>query len=422
MGDVIEVEGDERIQILYHAEDDYGLGKFKLTVEGGGGKSEELISDPRDNPKTYGGETTWDVRSLDRMQGGTIKLRVEAYDNDTISGPKAGISNAITLKVMDAERKHEEVLNLSEQLMEELIDILGDEIEITENMKEEANSKTNELEVDLSTIKSVQEPLTLKIENALTTLRTTIGSMSEDTMSDYTNFVGLSNMEVRIEALLKERKEMLESFAIVDLPRLGRLTLREISEFETDILFLDNMLKGERLKDSLFSGRELMSKYGDLQEMLKQLSETGDESLMEEIQKMMDEISKMMQELAQKMSAMSTEMQEGFLNPDAFQSQSMQEMMEQMMKMAKEGNIESALEMLSSMMSGLQGMMASLEGGMQSFGSSTMGQQMAKLSELIARIEGLEKEETALKDNTEKLKDSMLTEPLGALLQVPGVS
>lgn len=408
-GDVIEVGDDDRIEIVYQADDDFGLGKFKLTIEGDAGKSEKLIADPKDAPKTYGDEITWDLSSLDRAQGGTIKLRVEAYDNDTISGPKAGVSNAITLKLMDAERKHEEVLNLAEQLMDELIDVLGDEIEITENLKESGGTKSLEANINLSDITDVQAPLTLKIENAQATLRTTIGSMTEDGMSDYTNFVGLSNMDIRIGALLGDRKDILESFAIVDLPRMGRLMRREITEFEDDILFLDNMIKGERIKDSLFSGKELMSEYSELQEMLKQLSETGgNESLMEEIQKKLDEINKLMQELAQKMSAMSTEMQEGFLNPDAFQSESMQEMMEQMMNMAKEGNIESALEMLASMMSGLQGMMASLKGGMQSFGSSTMGPDMAKLGELIARIEGIEKEESALKDNTEKLKDSML--------------
>jgi len=411
-GDMIEVDGDERIQIFYKAADDFGLGKFKLTVEGDAGKSEKLLADPKDSPKTYGDEITWDLSSLDRVQGGTIKLRVEAHDNDTITGPKVGVSNAITLKLMDAERKHEEVLNLAEQLMEELIDILGDEIEITQNMKESASPKSTKKNIDLSEITGVQDPLTLKIENAHATLRTTIGSMSEDGMSDYTNFVGLSNMEIRIGSQLRERQELMDSFAIVDLPRLGRLMRREIIEFEDDILFLDNMIKGDRLKDSLFSGKELMSEYAQLQEMLKQLSESGDnEALMEEIQKKLDEISKLMEELAEKMSAMSTEMQEGFLNPDAFQSQSMQEMMEKMMEMAKDGNIDSALEMLASMMSGLQGMIASLEGGMQSFGSSTMGQDMAKLSELIARIEGIEKEETALKKNTEKLKDSMLGDP-----------
>jgi hypothetical protein len=411
-GDVIEVGGDERIQIFYQAADDFGLGKFKLTVEGDAGKSEKLIANPEDSPKTYGGEITWNLSSLEQVQGGTIKLRVEAYDNDTISGPKAGVSNAITLKLMDAERKHEEVLNLSEQLMEELIDILGDEIEITQKMKESGSPKSSEVNIDLGQITGVQDPLTRKIESAQNTLRTTLGSMTEDGMSDYTNFVGLSNMEIRIGALLGERTELLENFAIVDLPRLGRLMRKEITEFEDDILFLDNMIKGERLRDSLFSGKELMSEYAELQEMLKQLSETGgDDALMEEIQKKLDQISKLMQELAQKMSAMSTEMQEGFLNPDAFQSESMQEMMEKMMNMAKEGNIESALEMLASMMSGLQGMIASLEGGMQSFGSSTMGQDMAKLGELIARIEGIEKEETTLKDNTEKLKDSMLGAP-----------
>ena len=69
--------------------------------------------------------------------------------------------------------------------------------------------------------------------------------MSEDTMSDFTNFSGLSNMETRISSLLNSREELLGNFSVVDFPRLGRQMRNEITEFEDDIIFLDNLIKDE---------------------------------------------------------------------------------------------------------------------------------------------------------------------------------
>ena len=89
----------------------------------------------------------------------------------------------------------------------------------------------------------------------------------------------------------------------------------------------------------------------------------------------------------------------------------MQKKLDQISKLAQEGNIEQALEMLENMSQSLQNMMASLENGMQSFGSSMMAKEMSKLNELVSRIENIEREESSLKDKTGELKKSLLENP-----------
>ncbi len=417
--EIVEDSGG-RIEINYDARDDYGLTEFRLTWEGDGGKSGKLIGKAKESPLSYNGKYTLDTGGLDPAGGDTLKLRVEAIDNDSVSGHKAGVSNAITVRLKDASKMHRDVMSQAERLMEEMLGVLGDEIDISGGAKKSSLTGKNAPDADetAGTLGSVnieemletQRKLTGSIESASVTLKKTLESMKEDNRSDYTYFAGLANMDVRIDELLGERRSIFENFASIDVPRAGRLMQREIAEFEEDILFLDSMIKGEKLRDSLLSAKELMKEYAELSEMMKKLGETGDEALKAEIEKKLAELNKLMSELARKMSAMSGDIQEGFLNQDAFKSIDMEKQLDEISKLMKEGNIEKAMQMLAGLEQSLQGMMASLESGMQSFGMSSFSQDMSKLNEIIARLEGLEREETGLKDRTQGLKDSLLNE------------
>ncbi|MGB3364222.1 MAG: DUF4175 family protein, partial [Thermodesulfobacteriota bacterium] len=336
--------------------------------------------------------------------------RVLAYDNDTISGPKVGVSNPITIKLKDARSKHKEFLNYAEQLMEELIDILGDEINLKLEDKAQ-NLKSSPKIVDAQETLKNQKKLTQKIANAISTLDITLSSMAEDEYSDYTFFVGLTNMNLRLNDLLDQRKYLIESFAKLDIGRLQNLMKREITEFEDDILLLDSMLKGDKLIDSLRSSNDLINEYSELSELLNQLKEGDNSEIARQIQDKLNQIKELMSQLAKKVDGLSGDIQEGFLNQDAFEAMNMQRQLDQISKLAQEGNIEQALEMLARMSQSLQNMMASLENGMQSFGSSMMAKEMSKLNELVSRIENIEREESMLRDKTGELKQSLLDNP-----------
>ncbi|MEQ9619667.1 MAG: DUF4175 family protein [Deltaproteobacteria bacterium] len=422
-GNEIDAGTDGRVEIFYESEDDFGLSELKLTWETEAGRQGKLIGKPEEAPRSYKDLYTFDLAGVDPGKGETVKLRVEAYDNDTVSGPKPGISNAITVKLTDARQKHRELMNYTELLMEELIDLLADEIEVSTSFPNSVSSHDGEsgkgsaqkpLSLDslnLEELLDTQHRLTTAIENASVILNKALQTMMDDDYSEYAFFVGLSNMDMRIDQLIEQRRELLGSFATVDLPRLGRLMHREITEFEDDILFLDSMIKGEKLRDSLLSGKEMLDRYAELSELMKELNTTQDENLKAEIRQKLDELRRLMSELAQKMSAMSGEIQEGFLNRDAFKSMDMQQKLSEIMDQIENGNTEQAMRMLSELQDSMRNMMASLESGLQSFTMSSMSEDMSKVSELLSRIEGLEREEASLKGRTENLKETFLENP-----------
>jgi len=413
-GNTVELGSEEKIDIFYEAEDDFEISRILLNWENQRNQSDVPIQTDGEQINKIDGRILWGPSGINPEDGDTIKLRVLAYDNDTISGPKPGMSNVITVKLKDGRSKHRETLNFAGQLMEELLDILGDEINLSareENFESGGDSEQSVRVLDEKEILKKQKNLTLKIEHATNTLDTTISSMSEDEYSDYTFFVGLTNMDLRLNGLLDERKYLIESSAKPDLVKIDGLMEREIPEFEGDILLLDSLLQGDKLMDSLRSGNELLSEYKELSELLSQLKDGGNEEITGQIQEKLDQIRDLMSQLAKKMENLGGEIQEGFLNQDAFKAQNMQKQLDQISKLAQEGNIEEALSMLESMSQGLQNMIASLENGMQSFGSSMMAKEMSKLNELVSRISNIEKQESSLKDSTEGLKNSLLEDP-----------
>jgi hypothetical protein len=403
-GEVIESDASGRIDIFYEAGDDFGLSEFRLSWEGEEGKSGRVIGRAPDGKAAHSGRYLFDTGGVDFGGGGTIKFRVEAYDNDSVSGPKPGVSNAITVKLSDEKQKHREVVAGTEKLMEELIGVLGDEIDAVGTYKTALASGNSAAG---NAIKA-QNSITSGIQSASSTLKGILEGMKEDNQSDYTQFLALANMDVRIDDLLAERRSLLDEFDVIDTARLGRLMEREILEFEEDVLYLDSMLKSERLKESLLSGRELLSEYGELSEMLSKLGETGDESLRAEIESKLRELEGKMAELARKMAEMSGDIREGFLNEDAFKSTDMKSKLDELRKMMESGDIDGALSALAQMEQSLQSMMASLESGLQSFGSAEMSQDMTKLGEIISKIGGLEREEENLKKSTEGIKQSLI--------------
>jgi hypothetical protein len=397
-GDVIEIGEKENLDIYYRAEDDFGLTKLVLVWEKKSGEATRVIEQMKKESKSIEGKFTWNLSGIESEPGEIIEAKIRAYDNDTVSGPKVGVSNSIKFKLKNPKKRHEDILASLEKVLEELLNILGDEIE-----NHPANNSIN-----VSDTKKIQDNIASKIEKAIGSLEKTLEKMKDDDFSDYTYFLGLSNMKVRIGDLLDERNNLLSSFSIRDLPRLSSLVTREINEFEDDILFLDSMLKGETLRESLLYGRDTLSKYKELLELMEKLKTSGDEETKREIEKRIEELRNLMYKLTEKLSSMNRDIYEGFLNPDAFDSIDLEEKLDEIMKLVEKGKIDEALSLLASLGSSLQDMVASLESGFRSFSSASLSKETTKLGEVISRIKSVEEAEKSLKGKTEDFKESLL--------------
>lgn len=397
-GDIVDVGERENLDILYKAQDDFGLTKLLLTWKTKKGEWSKPIDEMKGEPKSIEGKFTWDLIDVQSEPDEIIEVKINAYDNDTVSGPKVGTSNVIKVRPNNPRKKHEDNIASVERLLEELLDVLGDDIE----------HRPNDRGAKVSDVEMVQENIASKIEKLRGSLNGILDRMKSDDFSDYTYFVGLSNMNVRISDILSERRDLISSFSPSDFSRLGDLIKREINEFEGDILFLDSTIRGERLRESLLYGRDALGRYNELSELLKKLKQGGKGETKKEIEKKLEELKGLMSRLSQKLSSLGRDVHEGFLNPDSFKTLDLEGKLDEITRLINSGKIDEALNLISSFEGSLQEMIASLENGSQIMNSNLYSSQITGLNEILGRIKGLEVREKSLKEKTQDVKDSLL--------------
>jgi hypothetical protein len=395
-----EIGEKGNLDIFYKAQDDFGLTKLVLIIKTKKGELRKPIEQIKDESKFIENKFTWDFSGIESEPGEIVEAMIYAYDNDTVSGPKLGVSNVIKIKLNNPRKKHDDILASVENLLDRFLDILADEID---------NRSSDDK--NMNKTKATQNGISNKIERVMYNLNNLLEEIKDDNFSDYIYFLGLSNMKTRIEDLLDKRHDLLTSLSASNLSRLDGLISEEIKELEDDILFLDSLLKGEKLKESLLYGRETLSKYNELSELLNNLKKNKDEKTRKEIEKKMEELRGLISQLAQKLSSIAMDTPKGYLNPDAFNSLDIGRKLDEIMNLIEQGQIDNALGLLASLGDDLRQMTASLESGYHSFSSASFSKEIKELNDIISNIKGLEEGEKTLKERTEKLKDSLLSDP-----------
>jgi Domain of unknown function (DUF4175) len=411
---------NEQLEISYRATDDFGISKIILEWESSKGVGSKTIEQVKTETKSKEGEFLWDLQGIEAEPDETINVKLKVYDNDTVSGPKTGESNVIKVTLSNPNKTHEAVMSIAEKLQEQLLEILADEIDNSrftdnplfknknlENAASEEETRRNGKDEMLIT-QNFQQTITSKIKNALSSLDNGLVKMKNDEQSDYTHFIGLSNMKTRIEDLYFDRVQLISSLAPNYFSRLDNQITREINEFEDDILFLDSMLKGEKLRQSLNIGAKMEDEYDNLKGLLEQFNQNNNEKTRREIEKKIEYLKNQLSLLAQKLSELSGDLQREFLNHDAFPSIDLDEKLNSILKEALNGEMGDALKLLEDFRNSMQDMIASLESGLKSYRTASLSTEMMKLNDFISRLNNIEKEEKALKLITQDHKETLL--------------
>jgi hypothetical protein len=96
-----EVSGDEVLPVLYAARDDFGLTGIRLIYQKTGTERSISLRNPGNSTSAGPEIFKWDLASLALTPGDRVNYRIEAWDNDSLSGPKSGYSKTFTLRMRD---------------------------------------------------------------------------------------------------------------------------------------------------------------------------------------------------------------------------------------------------------------------------------------------------------------------------------
>jgi hypothetical protein len=363
-----EISGTELIPLVYRASDDFGVASVKLAYQMAG--EERVIPLKSGNTTRSVGPDTfrWDVSTLSLTPGERVTYRLEVWDNDSVSGPKAGYSKALTLIMRDDRARASREGQEAQEIADALLDLLADHLE--------EPSETKALD-------AAADAILKRVENKMARMENRVERLDYEALR--------KNL-----AALKQRMSTASPDAVTqDMERLA--------------LLAEDIAKRARMSEVEALAREIRNRQRRLVDRLNDfkapLGRDALDALMKELKNLQDLVRSMMEA----MSKMATRLPEEFANSQDVSGMDFQDFfkdLDEIQKKLMAGDLAGALEAAQRLLQALSEMMAALgkagmQAGMSPFGrvQEEMGRQageldkiLAEQKEILGETEGIDRE------------------------------
>ena len=361
----LEISGEEEIPVLYAARDDFGITAVKLLYRKG--EREYTVS-----LKSPGGERylspqafKWEMSSLALTPGEKVTYRLGVWDNDTVSGPKAGYSRSFTLSIRDERTRAAREGEEAHRIAEELLALLADHLEEAKDRQAIARS----------------------MEETLKRLDRNLERMQD--RRDRPDF----------EALRKNLSSLKER-----MPFEGRETVTQ--EMERLALLAEEMAKQAHMAELEAMAKELKNRQKRLMDFLKdqkgQLTQEAREEALKELQK----ITELLRSIMEAMTRMAPQLPDEFVNSPELSGLDFQDLfsdLEQLQKKLLEGDLAGALEAAQKLLQSLSEMMAALGRAGSQAARSQMDRMQGEMSRQTGELDKLLSEQREILRETERI-------------------
>lgn len=399
----LEVNELEDVDVTWGVEDDFGVREVALVWENhppkdeeGGAKAKKgksgripLAGFPRESPQRHGDRLRWSLATLGLKPGGYVEYFVEVTDNDTVTGPKRGVSSKYRLFLLSSEQIHDKAVAMQEQLLKRMVHLLGDHLEI------EPRTIARERIADEA------ERFEGKSREVAQALDQVAGDMLKDPLGDqqvYQQILKIRGDLAQIAVSYSHRAIESAARAAQDPPTARRDAFAYAHEdavplLEKDVLFLDKLIEKQRFDGARDELAKLVDEQKDLKSMLDQYKKGGmkDADLAKALEARLDEIQKRMSEVAEKMASTMKSM------PTDFDNSALQDdIMEQIRKAIEEGRMEDAAALTEQLLKGLDDMVAAMDDVEQEFNLDP---------ELAQKVQEAQKDLAKLSEDQRKVLD-----------------
>jgi hypothetical protein len=408
------VQGDEEVKLLYAAEDDVGITRVRVVVKRQGSAREAYTKDLADvaTLRTTAGSGFFRVEDTGARPGEKLAVTIEVLDNDTVSGPNIGRSVTRVLTVFSASAHHKEVIDRLDALLVQMVEILGDELEA-------AIADVADAPLQKRTIERHKQ-LGPRAQAMIKAFDETLAAVADDTLfgsGDDGVRRALANMRVELARAVEAKGAAVERAPpVVDkaLPlgiwrRLVDAQRELVTRLESDILYLEDLVQLERVREAKQLVSDVKQAQQDLKALLTQFKETGDDAtrqaLLEEIRRMQQQLAA----LAARLGELRREVPDEFLNEDAFKADELFDKAQTLDEMIEEGRLEDAAKALESMLESTEKMIDELGEAEDEVGgpeSKALREQVERFGEELSALEAAQNE--SLKE-TEEIMDRAKT-------------
>ncbi len=420
--DGMEVDETTVLEVRYDAEDDFGLQDATLVYFGPDGMEHRLpLHQGRFDSRRTTERFAWDMYQHSLPPGETVQVYIEVYDNDTISGPKKGVSQTLTLKVRNREQEHQDLEALQREIADALLDLLADHLELADDM---ANWRAEETDApapsrpspeEAEQAQAQQQQAMERAEQLAQRLDEALAKVQNDPYSTFETFSDLQalqqNMDYMQQNLMPQLQQDMQSLshppASPAQQEQAQQSLEEVvQELERLSSQAEDIATAEKFHDLMQLSTKMMEQQNQLLAALDNLPKDfqgGD--IPPELQKMLDAVDQLMQELANTLSQLPMSLPDEFLNQQ-LENLPMGNMMEQLdairQKLA-ERDIEGAKKLAEELLKTLSAMVASMQNMMQQARSGSMDAMSQQLQESSNALADLVQRQEDIVDETQQI-------------------
>ena len=409
----LELNKQDRLTLVYQANDDVGLGQVDLVVRRAGAAEVRRRIATLDADLRHQGDAQLDLAETEAKPGETLEVWVEAFDQDTVSGPKSGRSEVRRVKIWSPEEKHEENVDRLAALVEVMLVVLADRLESPIDSLSVARWK-EALDVS-SSANARMEKVTKALDGVLTAIAED-PLMPPEVIGDLTVIRDREDELRRAEARTMKAALLLEAESPRQREHLTMLWTHNnesVDALEEDIVKLEDLVDRLRQEKLMTQTRDLLSQQGKLMELLDKLAKSGNAEDAAKAQKQIDALQDQLRDMMEQIAKQAKRLPYDNFNASALDPQGttkdvfdFQKELDEIRDLLAQGRVEEAMKKAEELQKAMASLMSSMEEGFEGMSGGMSAEAHQKMTELDQKLGEVAAAEQAVHQGTTEVAES----------------
>ena len=402
----LEVNERDRIELAFEAEDDFALGEATVAWrvlqsdrEGRVGLSRAPAGLSR-----YQGSAPLDLEPLGLTPGDRVAYTVEVHDNDTVNGPKVGSSQTQELRVYSKRSHHQQVLAMQEKALDELVHILGDNLD-------HAYRAVSDRVVFGKAVETARK-IVRRAESANVLLRETVAAIRNDPLAKRPVAAAFEQARRHLRHDTRRKRRAVDQ-AARDFAKgraanhtarpVIRSQNRMVDRLEKNVVYLADLLNDQRLRDAESLAKELRAQQQALREAIEQYRQAPTDAARAAIRQAIEDIKAKIAATLSELARLQRSIPDRFMNEDAARGPDQTTDLDEIARMLEEGDLDAAMKQLDRLLGQTERLLAGLQEGRETLASQEYSEIAERAGRIYQNLTELERQERRLATQTESL-------------------
>lgn len=419
----LEVRDARALDVSFTATDDFGLSQVAVLVALADDlEHPERLEQPGVSGSRFEGEDEVELTHLSLQPGDRVAITIEAFDNDTISGPKKAVSVTRYVTVFSPEKVHFEAMEKLHALIELFISALADRLEFLPD------------EVPRPELLARAEALWVGTQGATQAFAAVVATLSDDPYTAKEVRMALAGRLTTLEhavtgekALLAAQGPALSTAQKSALVQHAKMNAETVAQIEATIILLEAMVTRLSLEDLMALTDELKASNEKIRELLRAYKERPEEALKARIKRDIARLKRRIAEIRDRIAKLRQDLPEEFLNVDGLKGSEVEKGLENadkeldsLEKLLDEGRIDEAMAALDELQKSLDSLQSQLGDDMNELNAETNPEMQRAISELMDQTRDLIKQQEQVSEETkavEEAQNEAMTQQLEAQMK-----